>query len=290
MNELTAAVTAPLSVDGAGERERLDGRPAALGTAVAAKDHAYVMTGGLMYATPFLNTGNILRRCGSISLTAEGRAFEFVRAGQSSHREAMVVKPMVTHKILGHDVPMVTLLVNPLHPMFRMFRGLPRQGLMPLDRGAFAPFDKLLRAAYLGELDAAAARTLFNGVIETVGRRLPAVRLNGTDAKAEHVIALLKTDLNRSLTELAASVDVSYTRMSHLFTKSVGISLRNYQLWLKVHNALNMLDAGATLTEIAEANGFSDLAHLSRVARQALGAPLTHFRGINAPNKIYCLD
>ncbi|WOB05950.1 helix-turn-helix domain-containing protein [Piscinibacter gummiphilus] len=251
-------------------------------------EHAYVVHGGVMYTASTLQTCTMLRRCGGIVISIDGKPFELHADDEVTLHQALVVKPLVAHKLVADDTKVVSLLVNPLHPLFRMFRGMPRHGVMSLPREAFAYHDPQLEASWRGGLDGAQGGSLYNGLITTVSRYLPTVTRSAIDDKADHVVGLLHADVNRSLDELARSVGVSYTRMSHLFTQSLGISLRNYQLWLKIHNALNMLDAGATLTQIARTTGFADLAHLSRVSRQALGAPLTYFRGNASIRKIYC--
>ncbi|MET0335011.1 MAG: helix-turn-helix domain-containing protein [Rhizobacter sp.] len=252
---------------------------------------AYIVHGGVMFTTPWVHTGNTLRRCGSISITAEGQPFELQRDGEASLHQVTAIKPMVTHRLLSQDAKFVGLLINPLHPKFRMFRGMSaKPGVLSLDRQRFSKYDAALIAASNGELDGAGGRALFNGLIDTVSQHLPPLKLGSADEKSDRVIALLHADVNRSLTELAASEGLSYTRMSHVFTQSMGISLRNYQLWLKIHNALGLLDAGVTLTEIAKTTGFADLAHLSRVAAQALGAPLSYFKDRETLRKIYCAD
>ena len=286
MNELPIPVAAhPAS------RAALPGHAAdrpTTGTPPAPPEHAYVVHGGVMYTASALRTCTMLRRCGGIVLSVDGKPFELHADGEVTLHQALVVKPLVEHKLIAEDAKVVSLLVNPLHPLFRMFRGMPRHGVMSLPREAFAYHDPQLEAAWGTGLDGAEGGSLYNGLIATVSRYLPPLTRSAIDDKADHVVGLLHADVNRSLDELAKSVGVSYTRMSHLFTQSLGISLRNYQLWLKIHNALSMLHAGATLTEIARTTGFADLAHLSRVSRQALGAPLTYFRANPSMKKIYC--
>lgn len=251
-------------------------------------EHAYVVSGGVMYTASVLRTCTMLRRCGGIVMSIDGKPLELHAKGEVTLHQVLVVKPLVEHRLVAEDTRIVSLLVNPLHPMFRMFRGLPRHGLMSLPREAFAYHEPQLQAAWRGALDGAQGASLYNGLIATAARYLPPVTRSAIDDKADHVVGLLHADVNRSLDELARSVGVSYTRMSHLFTQSLGISMRNYQLWLKIHNALGMLNAGATLTEIARTTGFADLAHLSRVSRQALGAPITYFRSHGSLRKIHC--
>lgn len=289
MNELPVPVAAPsahLGTLAAGAADPSLASPVM--PAPPTHENAYVVHGGVMYTAPSLRTCTMLRRSGGIVVSANGKPFELHMKGEVTHHQALVVKPLVEHRLIAEDTPIVSLLVNPLHPMFRMFRGMPRHGVMSLPREAFAYHEPQLQAASGGEFDGAQGGLLYNGLISTVARYLPPVTRSAIDDKADRVVALLHADVNRSLDELARSVGVSYTRMSHLFTQSLGISLRNYQLWLKIHNALNMLYSGTTLTEIARTNGFADLAHLSRVSRQALGAPLTHFRSSPSLKKIYC--
>lgn len=285
MNELPVPVaphpTRPTSV-ASGQAER----PLAAAPQVA--EYCYVVPGGVMYATSLLRTCTMLRRCGAIVVAADGKPFELHANGEVTLHQALVVKPLVEHRLVAEDTKIVSLLVNPLHPMFRIFRGIPKHGVLSLPLEAFGFHDTQLLAAHRGELDGTQGSALYNGLIATAGRYLPQVVRSAVDDKADHVVSLLHADVNRSLDELARSVGVSYTRMSHLFTQSLGISMRNYQLWLKIHNALGMLHAGATLTEIARTTGFADLAHLSRVSRQALGAPLTYFKSNESIKKIYC--
>ncbi len=285
MNELTMPVadTSAHLAAGAGSAANRSVAPT-----TPPPENAYVVPGGVMYTASALHTCTMLRRCGGIVVSADDRPFELHANGEVTLHHALVVKPLVEHKLVAEDTKIVSLLVNPLHPLFRIFRGIPRHGVMSLPREAFAYHATPLLAAYRGELDGAQGGALYNGLISTVSRYLPTVTHGAVDEKADRVVAMLHADANRSLDELARSVGVSYTRMSHLFTQSLGISLRNYQLWLKIHNALNMLYAGATLTEIARTTGFADLAHLSRVSRQALGAPLTYFRANETMKKIYC--
>jgi AraC-like DNA-binding protein len=65
----------------------------------------------------------------------------------------------------------------------------------------------------------------------------------------------------------------------HAFTQSLGIALRPYILWLRVHRACGELSNGASVTEAAVRAGFSDAAHLSRMFRRMLGATPSEIAG-----------
>lgn len=74
-----------------------------------------------------------------------------------------------------------------------------------------------------------------------------------------------------TLSNLAAAAGISASRLSHLFRAEVGVALRPYVLWLRIHRAGAALARGASLTEAAHHAGFADGAHLSRVFRRMFG-------------------
>ena len=74
-------------------------------------------------------------------------------------------------------------------------------------------------------------------------------------------------------TDVAAQVGISASRLTHLFTEEVGIPLRRYVLWRRLHIAITRVQAGDDLTGAAHAAGFADSAHLSRTCRDTFGLP-----------------
>ena len=79
--------------------------------------------------------------------------------------------------------------------------------------------------------------------------------------------------------ELADAVGLSYDRMSHLFSATVGLPLRSYQLSRKMHAVCKLAQSGLSLTDIAHTAGFADSSHFSRVWLKAFGAPPSFFFG-----------
>lgn len=74
-------------------------------------------------------------------------------------------------------------------------------------------------------------------------------------------------------TDVAAQVGISASRLTHLFTEQVGIPLRRYVLWRRLHIAITRVQAGDDLTDAAHAAGFADSAHLSRTCHYTFGLP-----------------
>jgi AraC-like DNA-binding protein len=103
-----------------------------------------------------------------------------------------------------------------------------------------------------------------------IGRRRPSF-----DPRVRRVLLVIHENLgNRqelSLPRLAAISGLSQSRLMHVFTQSVGIALRPYILWLRLHSACGHIVRGACITMAAHSAGFSDAAHLTRTMRRTMG-------------------
>ena len=102
-------------------------------------------------------------------------------------------------------------------------------------------------------------------------RRPPAI-----DYRVKRVLRALPDRLAEgeavSLDAVAASVRLSPSRFMHLFTRSVGVPLRPYVLWLRLQCGARELARGTSVADAAHAAGFSDAAHFTRTFRRMLGA------------------
>jgi transcriptional regulator GlxA family with amidase domain len=108
-------------------------------------------------------------------------------------------------------------------------------------------------------------------------------RLTGVPAAAERhpvldgrildAVKIVQSSIDRPirLKQLAQSVNVSTSWLSHQFSREIGVPLRRYVLWQRLRRALEISLAGATLTDAAHSAGFSDAAHLSRTFRATFG-------------------
>lgn len=74
-----------------------------------------------------------------------------------------------------------------------------------------------------------------------------------------------------SLNELANSVFLSKSRLSHLFKKQMGISIQNFILWNRLKVAITAIVKGNNLTQAAHIGRFSDSAHFSKKFKKTFG-------------------
>lgn len=89
-----------------------------------------------------------------------------------------------------------------------------------------------------------------------------------------------------TISDLAKAVNLSESRLAHLFKEQTGTPIRRYLLWLKLRRAIKMIIAGSTFTYAAHQSGFADSAHLSRTYRQMFGVSPSELLKSYQPIKI----
>ncbi len=73
------------------------------------------------------------------------------------------------------------------------------------------------------------------------------------------------------VSDLAAEVGLSVSRLTHVFSEEVGTPIRSYVRWMRLVTATERLAEGVSITEAAHGAGFSDGAHFSRTFRSMFG-------------------
>lgn len=138
-------------------------------------------------------------------------------------------------------------------------------------------FRKLLEAPDSGLPEAEAACAT---VIGALTEEAPRPMLHWRVRKAMERIA---NDLDDppSLEGLAEEIDISPSRLRHMFKEQAGLPIRRYILWMRLRAALLEALEGASMTESAQEAGFSDAAHFTRTCRQMFGLPPTAFTPVD---------
>lgn len=115
----------------------------------------------------------------------------------------------------------------------------------------------------------------------TLGHALEALELSRdskhqpvvTDERIRYVIRLLAEDPGDSIPieTLAAQVDISPSRLAHLFKEQVGVPIRMFRTWFRLKTAVILLKDGLSITEAALRAGFYDSAHFANTFRDTFG-------------------
>ncbi len=79
------------------------------------------------------------------------------------------------------------------------------------------------------------------------------------------------TYLDKSVAEIAKHINLSESRLEHLFSEKTGIRLKHYLLLQKLRKSYKQVCAGKSVTEAAYEGGFADSSHLAAVSKQLLG-------------------
>ncbi len=116
------------------------------------------------------------------------------------------------------------------------------------------------------------ASSLAENVITILGKSAgqKAKPMNEWVQRALEVIREIDAD-KVSVGEIASKVFLSESRLTHLFTREVGIPIRRYLLWRRMVQGIQMVLSGSSLTDAAHTAGFSDSAHMSRTFRDMFG-------------------
>ncbi len=188
----------------------------------------------------------------------------------------MLIEANVSHAVAGD---LVHLFVDPQRPVGRAWRGMLRgQPCVPLSRAVVAQFlAGQADDAWLHGATVAGAHELMMTAMQREHGRLIAAPF---DDRVSSVIELLRgrLDARTPLEELADLARLSPSRLTHLFTREVGMPIKQYLVWLRLVAVLESIGRDKPLGTLAVASGFPDQAAFTRSYRKAWGRTPTSFR------------
>ena len=133
--------------------------------------------------------------------------------------------------------------------------------------------------AFRAEMTTVSAEGFAPDAVRGLHRRMRAIAgwerpEKGTvDSHIEHLLQLMRDSPAQpwSLEDTAVALQLSTSRVRHLFVAETGTTLRRYRRWIRLEAALRVLVGRESLTTAAHAAGFADSAHLSRAFREMFG-------------------
>jgi AraC-like DNA-binding protein len=121
------------------------------------------------------------------------------------------------------------------------------------------------------------ARALIASVLSAVDLRRPPPPRHPA---VRRMCASLDGSGHTDLASLSREAGLSPRQMRHMFARDVGLPMRAYLRWKRLHRAMAAVEEGASLSAAAAAAGFADSAHLTRVFREQFG--MTPTQGLSA--------
>lgn len=97
------------------------------------------------------------------------------------------------------------------------------------------------------------------------------------DARILKVVEAVASQLDgrMSIEDVGRGINLSASRLRHLFAEETGLPFKTYVLWRRMMKALELMAEGASATEAAHGAGFSDSAHFARTFKRTFGMSST---------------
>jgi len=204
-------------------------------------------------------------------------SFKIKKDNRYYEAKNIIVHPDEPHQIDSDDNLYVILLLDSESTYARQFKKifLNNNRINILPDTLFLPLFKDLKKLFNKDCKIKDVRNIFDKIIyQMLGKKDIEVKV--FDPRIEKILNIFNELPLKSITikELSKKVFLSESRLIHLFTNQVGISIRHYLLWLRLLDAIKLIIKGKSITFAAYEVGFSDSAHLSRTFRRMFGLKL----------------
>lgn len=222
-------------------------------------------------ATPHLISGPIKRPAVTLLVSLNARPFNVAVPGFGGvEAHAAFVGAGQERVLRARNCDLLSVNIEPGHVLFRpLQQALGERPLqrVPAAREVLDLLQLCFKAVVPGEPHLEILVELCENAGFAVDRSLrPRNRANELMATVDDAIPG-----RASLSQLANTLRLSESRLSHLFVEEVGVPLRTYLLWRRYRLALSRLSSQTTFTQLASDTGFADAAHLTRTFVGYLG-------------------
>ena len=215
-------------------------------------------------------------RLGSAALCVGiDRPFRVLESESSGWRECrcVLVPPGCLHEIQVGGAIMAILFIEPESPDYPAIQNVMLDGEWQCLYGLTHEARVLaaLQQVWEQQPDATAIHDLIDRLIPPPN--IEAQRPQPLDGRIQKVIQLMKEDLTHSysMNELAEVINLSPTRLVHLFKEEVGVPIRRFRQWHRMRVVAALVSQNQNLTDAALGAGFADSSHFSRAFRNMFG-------------------
>lgn len=200
-----------------------------------------------------------------------GTAFALAVEDQPTHyHEIVVMAPNISHSTDSQNQPYIAILIDPDHVLYAYLHPLLNgQTFNSLSADRLQSFQKQFQQLMTAQLCLEQVKQLLMDVLLVLNPQ-PLVALPW-DQRIQLACEYIKRCVPHqipTIADVALQVGLSESRLMHLFSQQLGLSMRQYILWLRIRYAIKLWMQGKTLIEIAVESGFSDQAHFTRTLRR----------------------
>ncbi|WP_420909077.1 helix-turn-helix transcriptional regulator [Acinetobacter modestus] len=200
-----------------------------------------------------------------------GTAFALAVEDQpASDHEVVVMAPNISHSTDSQNQPYIAILIDPDHALYVYLHPLlNRQAFCSLPAARLKSFQKQFQQLMTAQLCLEQVKQLVMDVLLALNPQpLKALPWDQRIQLACEYIKRCVPHQIPTIADVALQVGLSESRLMHLFSQQLGLSMRQYILWLRIRYAIKLWMQGKTLIEIAVESGFSDQAHFTRTLRR----------------------
>lgn len=218
-----------------------------------------------------------------------------LRCGQSEEWDRMraaLIGPNARHSFGESTGLLVNLYLDPeSRTALELTKRITGNGRLIIEPEVIEPFVQDLQRGWESSLSCEECLILTDNLLQILFQTEKTKA--GFDQRIQRALEILRNapDNIISADTVAREVALSPSRFAHLFRSEVGLPVRRYLLWMRLRNAIRMLDGGDSLTTVAHAAGFADSAHLTRTFKQMFGlAPSEIFQNSRFVQVRFCED
>lgn len=247
------------------------------GQGEAEENRVYVFSRQVFfYCNPMDRPVWVETHCCVLFISAYGIPFEIDFGSRRASGQALLAGPLLRRKVIAKDAGLVGFYIMPESPLFaHLANTLPSQGYRTINRRLMDVINPELIALYEGRADVQQTLTAAACLQQLAA---PASEGSLVSPTAGELTQSVRTQRDITLQQLADRHRISYTRMSRVFTRHVGLTFREYKNWLKHLHAVRLMETGMSLTEVAQEAGFADLAQFTRIYKRWYGNPPSYVR------------
>ncbi len=200
-----------------------------------------------------------------------GTAFALAVEDQpASDHEVVVMAPNISHSTDSQNQPYIAILIDPDHELYAYLHPLLNgEAFCSLPAARLKSFQNQFQQLMTAQLCLEQVKQLLMDVLLVLNPQ-PLEALPW-DQRIQFACEYIKRCVPHqipTIADVALQVGLSESRLMHLFSQQLGLSMRQYILWLRIRYAIKLWMQGKTLIEIAVESGFSDQAHFTRTLRR----------------------
>ena len=200
-----------------------------------------------------------------------GSAFALAVEDQpASDHEVVVMAPNISHSTDSQNQAYIAILIDPDYELYAYLHPLLNgQAFCSLPAARLKSFQKQFQQLMTAQLCLEQVKQLVMDVLLALNPQL--LKALPWDQRIQLACEYIKRCVPHqipTIADVALQVGLSESRLMHLFSQQLGLSMRQYILWLRIRYAIKLWMQGKTLIEIAVESGFSDQAHFTRTLRR----------------------